>query len=86
MTDIERAKDAERLRMIGVISGLIQAIAAIRREIGIIGYSTPLPRTHVRKIAMREEVLAPLRALDARLTADMRSLQQITSLRSEEDV
>ena len=62
-------------RLLGARDGYIHAIAAIRLRIGQINYR-PINARHVRQIKARELILAPLRELDAKLTADLRECQE----------
>lgn len=61
-------------RLLGACDGYIHAIVDIRLRISHLKYYRIEPR-HIRKIAQRDAVIKPLRDLEAKLEADLRSCQ-----------
>ena len=68
--------DDELHRLLGACDGYIHAIATIHLRIGQINYR-PINIHHTRQIKAREQVIAPLRELEAKLTADLRECQEV---------
>ena len=58
------------LRILGARDGFLHVVSDIRLRIGHINYR-PIDRRHVRKLAERERILAPLRELEEKFLKQM---------------
>lgn len=66
--------DDERMRKIGVASGMVHALAKLKIQIGHLTYD-PIPPHHTKRRRERDMRVAPLREFYAQLEADLRKLQ-----------
>lgn len=64
------------IRLLGARDAAVGALIAVRAEIGYFTHYNHIPPRHTKRLARREEILAPLRRLEERMVKEVERIKK----------